>query len=106
MKEMKMPTKEQILKASKQCIEVDRVMHIMFPEAFKEEWVDITGELTFKADQRGSHPYWWIPVYHKKLNYHIGYLDFKGFHLGTQYDNRYKLEHDEDCENFRIFKKI
>ena len=55
---MKMPSKEQILKASKDCPDAKEVLKKLFPEAFKEEWEDITGmvtpEIVFAS---GNRPY-------------------------------------------------
>ncbi len=42
---MKVPSKKQVLKASERCKEVEEVMRDLFPQAFEEEWEDVTLEV-------------------------------------------------------------
>ena len=58
---MKMPSKEQILEASKDCPDAKEVLTKLFPEAFKEpeeEWVDITLHIEWKPS--GAGRYYWL----------------------------------------------
>jgi hypothetical protein len=64
MTDLKTPTKEQVLAAAKDCVEVQRVLEKLFPEAFKEdkedkEWEDITDKIKMLED--------WIEKLEKEL---------------------------------------
>ena len=50
---MKIPTKEQILKASEDCPDTKCVLKKLFPEAFEAEWVDVTFSAKLRAKGGG-----------------------------------------------------
>ena len=48
MTKIKLPTKEQILKASDTCRDARGILQILFPDAFDgNEWEDVSEEITF-----------------------------------------------------------
>lgn len=46
MKELKI-SKEAVLEASKKCPDAKEVLKALFPDVFKEEWIDITKECSY-----------------------------------------------------------
>lgn len=56
---------DRILKASETCPDVKNVLRELFPEVFKEEWRDITGEVRPELDNLGGGGYF-IRLYHGK----------------------------------------
>ena len=65
MKELKI-TRERVLEASERCEQAREVLEAMFPEAFEEEWVDITKEIEWKTSCAGSKLYYLQGYYEGK----------------------------------------
>jgi len=79
---MKQPTKEQIREAAEECPEAQVVLRRLFPDAFVDEWRDITKEIAWKIDGRDS--------WDKRPG---GFLrgDYKGEHLMTASEQRFEV---------------
>ena len=103
---MKQPTKEQVLKASEKCPDTKGVLEDLYPDAFKEEWVDITGEITWKIYRFIGGECWLMGTYEElKCSDGQFYFNRTGFHFNNvQAEKDFKLEEGND-QGFRILKK-
>lgn len=54
MKELKMPTKEQVLDCANTCAEAEFAMKALFPEVFEEERETISNDLELELEDRGD----------------------------------------------------
>ena len=109
---MKTPSKKQILKASERCQEVKEVMQDLFPQAFEEEWVDITEDIKWKVYKFMGGDYWLMGKYYGG-SVDIGdgqfYFCKDGFRFNNiSHEKDFKIEYAEkvsEAQGFRILKR-
>lgn len=53
-KDLKMPTKERVLQAAKECDNAETALRSLWPEAFEEEWINITEDLELEMENTGD----------------------------------------------------
>lgn len=103
-------TKEKVLKASEKCPNAKVVLKELFPDVFKEGWIDVTENLHFRPYQASS--FYWIGIYQEGTSLQIGWLDNAGANICTHAKENYKIEAQKtkgtnSWDNyFRILKKI
>ena len=83
-------TKEKILAMASECSEAKAVLKKGFPEAFIEDWVDVTENLVFRPYKAGR--FYWIGIYQKGASLQIGWLDKAGANICTHANREYKIE--------------
>ena len=107
---MKMPSKEQILEASKDCPDAKEVLKKLFPEAFKEEWDDVTKELEIRIAHFGEGVYYLRFSHNGSIIAHShcdllgdGEYDYHFIMFNDTYKDEYKIEWSDG--DFCILKR-
>lgn len=102
-------TKEKILAMASECSEAKAVLKKGFPEAFEDEWTDITRQVRFIPDSRQGKGFYWIGMYEEGALDHFGYIDIsRGVDICDCDKNRYRVETgkgENGCTYFRILKR-
>ena len=101
---MQLPSKEQILSASKRCPQAKNALEELFPEAFECEWKDVTKKLTWELkhtpDGSGISHYWFKGTIKGKHLVSLGIDETKSYKY-----HKSKLEMHKRLGNFRVLMK-
>ena len=92
-------TKTRVIEAAKVCPDAQRVLKELFPEAFKEEWVDCTKECGARlCDQGNAYD---IELYRKSDGHRIAGLWANG-HITEPIDG-YRIIKETDGDKDSVF---
>ena len=107
MSETLMVEKDKVLAAAEKCGDAKDVLMILFPDIFKPQTRDITGEINFRAE-RAEPAGWYLQMFHLGNligNFWTGDAPFFGSFDTSEMDGlEYRIE--KKGNYFRIFKRV
>lgn len=102
MTELKI-SKEQVLKASKECPDAKKILETLFPEVFKTKREDVTSQMKWKLYRGETSGYYYLEGYYNED--FICWADSKGVHIRSDWERRFETL-CEDFGNYYPFKII
>ena len=107
MKDLKLPSKDQILKAADKCPQAKDALKELFPEAFESEWKNVSSEIEVRTDSFGGGAGLFIELFWKNnhsgffsLNAHRGRIEFFPGSLSDCTTHTFKVEGNNDVFKF------